>query len=84
MTLLPHIPINCNCYDILLAKARLKNRCHILYINEAGNFIETEAIITDVYTKAKEEFLQLDNGMVIRLDKIISVDNQEIVKGSSL
>lgn len=78
MKMTTYTPINCNSYDILLANATLKKKCNILYtdINEA--ILQTEAIIIDVYTKAKEEFVQLDNDVVIRLDKILSVDGETI------
>lgn len=39
-----------------------------------------EAIIKDVYTKNKEEFLLTDDGTVIRLDYLLSVDGEEIPK----
>jgi Rho-binding antiterminator len=80
MTNTSYTPINCDSYDILLANATLKKKCTILHIDIAGNTLQTEAIIVDVYTKAKEEFVQLDNGVVIRLDKIISVDGETIYK----
>jgi Rho-binding antiterminator len=75
---LPYLPINCSSHDILLAKATLKTNCKISYNNEDGNTLQTEGIIIDVYTKVKEEFLQLNNGIIIRLDKLISVDDEQI------
>ncbi len=75
---LPYKAIDCNDYDILLAKATLKTNCKISYTNEDGNVLQTEGIIIDVYTKVKEEFLQLNNGIIIRLDKLILVDDEQI------
>jgi Rho-binding antiterminator len=72
---IPYIAIDCNSYDVLLAKATLKTNCKISYNDENGNVAETEGIIVDVYTKAKEEFLQLNNGIIIRLDKLIIVES---------
>lgn len=66
-------PINCNLYDVLLAKATLKKECLITFISNEKKETTT-ATIVDVYTKTKEEFMQLNNEMHIRLDKIISVD----------
>jgi Rho-binding antiterminator len=68
-----YIPIDCNMYDVLLSKATLKKACFIVYKNEEHEQSST-AIIVDVYTKAKEEFMQLNNDIIIRLDKIVSVD----------
>jgi Rho-binding antiterminator len=80
MTNTSYTPINCDSYDILLANATLKKKCNILHTDIDGNTLKTEAVIVDVYTKTKEEFIQLDNGVVIRLDKIISVDGETIYK----
>ena len=35
-------------------------------------------VILDVYTKKKEEFLKLDSELIIRLDFIISLNDQNI------
>jgi Rho-binding antiterminator len=80
MTTDAYTPINCDSYDILLANATLKKKCNILYADIDEKTLRTEAIIIDVYTKAKEEFVQLNNGLVLRLDKIISVDGETIYK----
>jgi Rho-binding antiterminator len=77
---LPYLSINCSSHDILLAKATLKTNCKISYTNKDGNILQTEGIIIDVYTKVKEEFLQLNNGIIIRLDKLILVDDEQINK----
>jgi Rho-binding antiterminator len=81
---IPYLPINCSSHDILLAKATLKTNCKISYTNEDGNILQTEAVIIDVYTKTKEEFLQLNNGITIRLDKLIMVDDEQIDKSCSI
>jgi Rho-binding antiterminator len=75
-----YTPINCNSYDVLLAKATLKTTCKILYTDENCNTLQTEGRIIDVYTKAKEEFLLLNTVIIIRLDKLISVDDVELDK----
>jgi Rho-binding antiterminator len=84
MNIVSYIPIDCSSHDILLAKATLKTNCTISYTNEDGNVLQTEGIIIDVYTKAKEEFLHLDNGIVIRLDKLITVDDEQIDKNCGI
>lgn len=84
MKLTDYIPINCNSYDILLDKATLKKRCEILYSTQEGNRLQKEAIIVDVFTKNKEEFLVLNDGIIIRLDKIITIDNEQINKGNGI
>jgi Rho-binding antiterminator len=66
-------PIDCNIYDVLLEKATLKKECTIVFTS-GEKTITTTAIIVDVYTKTKEEFALLNDGTIIRLDKIVSVD----------
>jgi Rho-binding antiterminator len=74
-----YIPIDCNIYDVLLSNATFKKPCNIVYMSNGHKQITT-AIIVDVYTKAKEEFMQLSDDTIIRLDKIISVDDLVINK----
>lgn len=71
-------PINCSFHDILLAKATLKETCLVIY-NKEGKEVSVKAIITDVFTRKGEEFMQLDNGTEMRLDAIISVAGQKLV-----
>ena len=75
-----YTPIDCNTYDILLAKATLSVVCNIEYIAKNGDTEQLKATIIDIYTKAKEEFMVLNNGLVLRLDEIISVDGELIPK----
>ena len=75
-----YIPINCDTYDVLLAKATLRINCNIKYFSKNGDTAQIWARIMDVYTKAKEEFILLDNGQVLRLDEIESVDGVLINK----
>jgi transcriptional antiterminator Rof (Rho-off) len=74
------MPIDCNMYDVLLVKATVKKLCSIIFKSKEKTETLT-ATIVDVYTKAKEEFMQLSNGEIIRLNKIISVD--EIIINSN-
>ena len=71
-------PISCNFYDELEALATLKKRSLIRYLSIEGNHIEVEAIIVDLYTKNKEEFMQLDNGLILRLDQLVEVDGKAL------
>jgi Rho-binding antiterminator len=70
----PYLPINCGFHDILLEKATLKIYCKIQYFSEIDEFITLNAVIKDIYTKNKEEFMLLATGEIIRLDKIVSVN----------
>ncbi|MGF1638578.1 MAG: hypothetical protein ACFCUU_15985 [Cyclobacteriaceae bacterium] len=71
-------PIDCSYHDLLLDRATRKKSCRIIYKND-DNMVETvESVIVDVYTKSGEEFMLLENKHLIRLDKLISVDGQQL------
>lgn len=71
----PYQPIDCNYYDRLEAWATLRAVCRILYRDEDEQQQEVSSIIEDVYTALKVEYMRLDNGLVIRLDKLVAVND---------
>jgi Rho-binding antiterminator len=78
-----YIAINCEFLDRLEAWCIKKTSCKIVY--RQGNFprnLEIEAHIIDIISKDKAEFLVLDNAEEIRLDRIISVNDYELIKNS--
>ncbi len=72
-----YILISCDFHDRLEAWATLRQTCHILYRDVAHELIEVKGLIVDVYAADKADFLKLDNGTVIRLDKILSVNGKQ-------
>ena len=71
----PYQPINCSFHDILLEKATFKKIQNIKYKTEDQTVKEVEDKIIDVYTKSGSEYMVLEKGLVIRLDHIISVED---------
>jgi Rho-binding antiterminator len=69
-----YTPIDCNYYDLLLDVIKRKQEILLVYNNLENVPIAVTAKFFDIYTKEGEEFLQLTDGMVIRLDKIISLN----------
>lgn len=67
-------PINCDYYDRLEAWATTQADCEIKY-EEEGVTKEVNARIEDVYAHDHIEYMRLNNGQVIRLDTIISVND---------
>ena len=67
-----YTPIDCNYYDLLLDVINRKQETLLVYNNLENVPIAVTAKFFDIYTKEGEEFLQLTDGMVIKLDKIIS------------
>lgn len=75
-------PIDCNYYDHLEALATLRKRVRVEYEGERGAASVLEsALIVDLQTRNKEEFMILDSKEEIRLDKLIAVDGK-VVPGS--
>ena len=70
----PYQPIDCNYYDRLEAWATTGAVCTIVFTTENG-LKEVSARIEDLYTKEKVEYMKMDNGMEMRLDTLVSVNN---------
>ena len=71
-------PISCNFYDELEALATLRKNCEIVYRNEQEELNTTSGIIKDLYIREKVEYLLLDHGMEIRLDRLNTVDGKAL------
>lgn len=65
--------VSCQFYDELEALAVKKIKSKIFYMDNE-NEKSIEDIIVDFRTKNKEEFLILNDGTQIRLDKIIKIN----------
>ncbi len=80
-------PIDCNYYDELVLFSMRKQVVEIVYHSLKGNDDNEYTIharITDLFTKSKEEFMQLDNGQQIRLDQIIRVEDKILNKACQI
>lgn len=65
--------INCSYYDQLEAYATKRTKCLVIYFDD--DLEKTlEGIIVDVFAKDGAEYLKLNNGIVIRLDQLISIN----------
>jgi Rho-binding antiterminator len=70
--------VNCDFYDRLEAWATLRQICQIIYRNTNSEKIQVQSRIVDVYAAKGADFLKLEDGVEIRLDKIISVNGEKI------
>ena len=68
-------PINCDFHSVLEDLATRGAFSRIQYYSDINEFITAQAIIKDLYTKEKEEFMVLSNGDIIRLDRIVRVND---------
>jgi Rho-binding antiterminator len=67
-------PIACGSYDELEALSMHKENCAIEYKTEEGKNETVNGTITNIQTDHHEEYLEMDNGKKIRLDKIVTVN----------
>ena len=68
-------PISCSYHDFILDRATRKKYVKIQYFTEIREFITTQAIIKDVVTTPeKEEYVILNTGERIRLDRLVRID----------
>ncbi len=70
-----YVPINCDYYDELEALATIGKQVRIVY-QENGEQSEARGIIKDLFTENSVEYMKLDTGFVIRLDKLVEVDGK--------
>lgn len=71
----PYIPIDCSYYDRLEANAVKRVICEIVYRSMDGTAeLQQSAMITNVFSRNKEEFISLSTGEEIRLDRLISIN----------
>lgn len=68
-----NIPVSCDFYDQLEALSVLRTACEIVFLEQESK-AAVHGRIVDLYVKEKAEFLKLNNGMEIRLNKLIHVN----------
>ena len=71
-----YTPVSCDFHDRLEAIATLRQICRIVYRQAADETTEVAGRIVDVYAADHADYLKLEDGSVIRLDRIVSVDDQ--------
>ncbi|WP_313342227.1 hypothetical protein [Stenotrophomonas sp.] len=69
-----YVPINCEFHDVLEATATVGRRVVIVFDTGAGQHETVSARIADLQARDAVEYMQLDNGRLLRLDAIVSVD----------
>lgn len=76
-----YVPINCDFYDEIEIRAMRKSKYNVVYLSENGEPLTIEGVIKNVYAKNKEEFLEMESGLIFRLDRLVSLDGK-VVPGS--
>lgn len=65
--------IGCSYYDQLEAYATRRTRCTIV-LKKNDREQTAEGVIVDLFARDGAEYLKLDNGTVVRLDHLVSVN----------
>ncbi len=69
-----YTPVSCELYDELEAIATLHRTSQIAYRNDAGDKVDVTSKIVDVYAKEGADYCKLENGIIIRLDKLETIE----------
>lgn len=67
-------PVDCSFHDELEVRVLRGSRCHIVYRDENGREQSVTARLMDIGAHRGEEFLRLEGGAEIRLDRILCID----------
>jgi len=78
----PYRPIACAIHDQLEAIAMLRHPYRIGYRDASGEAQVAEGRIHDIRVRGGAEFLVLQDGMEIRLDRILTLDGEPFGAGS--
>ena len=73
-----YIPINCDFYDEIEIHAMRKSKNTVVYLSKNEEQTTIEGIIKNVFSKNKEEFLEMENGLIFRLDRLVSLDGKDV------
>ena len=73
-----YVPINCSYYDELEALATLKRKSVIQYHDLDGNETKIEGIIKDFRADNGVEYMIMEDGKEIRLDKLYAVNGKPL------
>lgn len=67
-------PISCSFYNRLENLAALEKPVPLVYLSDQGTESFPAAIIEEMYMREKVEYLRLQGGLEIRLDRLLSVN----------
>ncbi len=73
-----YIPISCEFYDELEAISTLRKIVEIEFLTESGVNNNILGKIVNLYNSDKVEYMVLESGLEIRLDRLISVDGKRL------
>lgn len=63
-------PISCTYHDILESVTVMREVCNIVYVDEQHVQHTVRSRITDIFARSGEEYIKLEDGTLIRLDRL--------------
>ena len=73
-----YIPISCEFHDLLEALATTHKPARIAFRDDDGVEQRRTAVVTDVHARAGAEYLVLESGESLRLDRLVEVDGEKL------
>ena len=73
-------PIDCDYYDEIESWSIAKAVCDIEYTDAVGQAAFVTSRIADVFARDGAEFLRIDTGELIRLDRLLSINGKQLPK----
>lgn len=70
----PYQPIDCEFHDLLEASATKRHRASFELRSSDGSVQVVQGRIVDLHAHAGIEYMQLDSGVQVRMDDIVSID----------
>lgn len=70
-------PIACSLHDELQLRAMRRSTCSVEWSDESGAPRSIRGVVVDVFARDGVEYLKLDDGLEIRLDRLARVDGVE-------
>ena len=67
-------PVNCEFHDLLEDLATLRRSAKIGFRDESDITQHRDAVITDVFARDGGEYVSLNTGETLRLDRLVEVD----------
>ena len=70
-----HTPISCTFFDYLESWSKEQQPCRIEYRQNDGSSVKLSSRIVDIFTWQGTEYLLMEKGQLIRLDRLVSVND---------
>lgn len=70
-------PIACGIYDELEVLAMRRLPCKIEFLGDENEAVTVSSRIVDVFARSGEEFIRIEDGRLVRLDRLMRVNDRD-------